>query len=251
MTVNPKLTQPLRLAGGNVGCLMVHGFTSCPADVRPLSKHLHRCGFSVHELLLPGHGTSFQDLAQYGWQDWLKAVESGLLELKSQCSSVWLAGFSMGGVLAILAASRHQVDGLVSISAPIWPRPKRTKYACILKYFQKYAQLGQPSEFRFPSWRYEQVAVKNIADLMHLIKLAKRALPAILVPTLVVQGEDDHTIEPRSAKSIFDALGTEDKELFFLGCGHMVLLEASSMEVSKKVSDFILIRTGGKENGCC
>lgn len=251
MSVNPKIIEPILLAGGDVGCLMIHGFTSCPADIRPLSKHLHSLGFTVHELLLPGHGTSYEDMVRYSWSDWIFAVETGLKSLLALCSKVWVVGSSMGGTLAALAASKYPVEGLVSIAAPIWPRPKRTRYAFILKYFQKYAQLGQRPQYKFPSWRYQQVAVKNIADLMHLIKLGKRALPRIKVPALVVQGDDDRTIMPKSANYIYDSLGSTDKELVFFSGGHMLLLEKGSKDVSKCISEFILFRTGGSYLGCC
>jgi len=226
---------------------MIHGFTSTPTDIRPLSKHLHAKGFSVRELLLPGHGTSFEDMARYGWQDWLDAAQRELAELKTLGKNIWVVGFSMGGTIAALAASGETVQGLVSIAAPIWPRPKRTRYAWLLQYFQKYAQMGKRQEYRFPSWRYEQVAVKNIADLMHLIRLSKSALAKVTIPALVVQGSADRTIEPRSAEYIFKQLGSQDKELFIVPDGsHMLLLESESEAVCNRIANFIFDRIGGR-----
>lgn len=250
MSVNPEWIKPVYLRGGEVGCLTIHGFTSSPADIRPLSKYLHSRGFTIREVLLPGHGTSFQDMAKYGWSDWVGAVDHELTELKRQCRKVWVIGFSMGGTLAVLAASTG-VDGIVSISAPIWPRSKLAKYACFLKYFKRYSWLGERPQSQFPSWRYQWVALKNVADLMHLIKLGKRVLPDITVPALIVQGEEDRTVEPRSANYIFDALGSSDKELVFVSGGHMLLVEAQSKEVCCRISRFLEIRTGGEAHGCC
>lgn len=238
---------PLSLAGGSTGCLLIHGFTSCPLDVRPLTKHMHQRGYTVQEVLLPGHGTSYEDMARYGAGDWLAAVEAQLAALESRCSQVWLVGFSMGGTLAALAAARNPVQGLISLAAPIWPRPWRARYAGILQYFQKYAELGKAQEFRFPSWRYQRVAVKNVADLITLIRMAKAAYARIDVPTLVVQGSGDRTIEVRSAKYIYDKLSASDKELFVVeGGGHMLLLESTSPDICSKVEQFISSRTGGK-----
>jgi carboxylesterase len=251
MQMDPNLIKPLKLYGGRVGCLLIHGFTSCPLDLRPLTEHLHRdWGFTAHEILLPGHGTTFEDMARFGWADWIRACEKGLGELKKQCDQVWLIGFSMGGVLANIVASRHQVEGLVSISAPIWPQKKITKYAFLLKYFRKHVEMGKRPDFEVPSWRYNHVSMKSIADLSRLINECKQALSRVQVPALVVQGDSDRTVEPRSADYIFKALGSADKEFFFTSGGHMLLLESRRQEICCRISEFIKTRTGGISNGC-
>lgn len=243
--------NPLQLAGGSTGCLLVHGFTSCPADLRYLTEHLHTAGLTVHEVLLPGHGSTAEDMAKTDWQDWLVAVEQGLDNLSSQCSAVWLIGFSMGGVLTGILASRSNVQGYISISAPIWPRAKMTKFAFLLQYIRRYVQLGKRPDFELPSWRYQRVAVKNIADLTRLIKVFKGALPHIKVPTLVIQGEDDRTIEPRSADYIFRHLGSADKVRFSVPGGHMLLLGVQRQQICDKIYEFIKTRTGGIRDGSC
>ena len=250
MIKNSELIQPLYFEGGSIGCLLVHGFTSCPGDVRPLAEHLHSLGYTCRETLLPGHGTSPEDMAKYGWRDWLQAVELELTQLKTNCSQVWVLGFSMGGILALLAAARNDTAGLVSISAPIWPQAWRAKYAFFLQYFQKYAQLGKPGQYCLPSWRYEQVAVKNVADLMALIKEGKGTLRKVTVPALVVQGREDRTIEPRSAQYIFDNLGSAQKEIYYSRGGHMLLAGEQSEEICRRIGEFIQER-GGDVDGSC
>lgn len=240
MPINSDLIQPLYLEGDSTGCLLVHGFTSTPMDVRPLSKHLHSLGFTCREALLPGHGTNPEDMAKYGWRDWLGAVELELSQLKIKCSQVWVLGFSMGGILALLTAARNETAGLVTVSAPVWPRPQRAKYAFFLQYVQKYAQLGKPGKNRFPSWRYEQVAVKNVADLMALIRVGKRAISKVAVPALVVQAREDRTIQPRSAQYIYDNLGSCQKEIYYSRGEHMLLVGEQSQEICRRIGEFIL-----------
>jgi len=244
--VHKAICAPLFLRGGSTGCLLIHGFTSCPLDVRPLTRHLHSCGYTVREVLLPGHGTSCEDMAKYGWRDWLAAVESELTLLRAQCARVWVVGFSMGGLLAAMAASRQPVQGLVCLAAPIWPLPRFIWLAGLLRHFRRYVDMGQPRQFRFPSWRYQRVAVKNIVDLLQLIRAVRRVLPALRVPALVVQGSADRTVEPRSADYIFAHLSAADKELFVVeGGGHMLLLGDASALVCNRVAHFISCRTGG------
>lgn len=231
--------RPLMLKGGNDGCLLVHGFTSSPADIRPLSQHLHSVGYTVSEVLLPGHGTTPQDMAAYGWRDWLKAVEEGLSRLQTHCCRVWVLGFSMGGVLALLTAARHELSGVVAIGAPIWPQAGRTRWAFLLRHFKKFVLLGEPGRFRHPSWRYEKVAVKNIADLMTMISEARKTLVTVTTPALIVQGRDDHTVKPASALYIFRHLGSGQKEIFSTEGGHMLLLGEESKQICRRIVRFI------------
>lgn len=239
VVTSANLVRPLVLLGGNDGCLLIHGFTSSPADIRPLSKFLHLEGYTVREVLLPGHGTTPQDMAAYGWRDWLEAVEEELSRLQTHCSRVWVVGFSMGGLLALLTAARHELAGVVSIGAPIWPQTERTRWAFLFRHFKKYVLLGTPGKFRHPSWRYEKVAVKNIAELMAMISKARRILTHITAPALVVQGKDDHTVKPASALYIFRHLGSGKKELFCTEGGHMLLLGEENKKICRRIVHFI------------
>lgn len=234
-----ELVRPLQLQGGGDGCLLVHGFTSSPADIRPLSRYLHSLGCTVREVLLPGHGVSPMAMAAYSGSDWLKAVEDELAELKNNCPRTWVLGFSMGGILALLTASRQPLAGLVTIGAPIWPRPRRTKWAFLFRRSNKYIGLGKPGEFRHPSWRYEKVALKNVADLMALIRQGKKALSQVAAPALVVQGGEDRTVKPASALYIFQGLGSRHKELLYTAGGHMLLLGDEGEQVCRRIGQFI------------
>ena len=60
------------LSGSRTGCLLLHGFTSTPAELRPLGEALHRAGYTVHAPLLPGHGTSPEDLLHITYCDWIE-----------------------------------------------------------------------------------------------------------------------------------------------------------------------------------
>ena len=44
-------------------------------------------GFAVRLPLLPGHGTSWQELARTRWQDWHAALDAAYLELAAECDT--------------------------------------------------------------------------------------------------------------------------------------------------------------------
>ena len=66
--------QPFDFAGDRHGVLLIHGFTGSAGHMRLIGEHLREQGFTVKGINLPGHGTSIEDMAHYGWQQWLQAA---------------------------------------------------------------------------------------------------------------------------------------------------------------------------------
>ncbi|HLY83237.1 MAG TPA: hypothetical protein VKQ71_09625, partial [Acidimicrobiales bacterium] len=66
--------EPFSARGGRAGALLLHGFTGSPWSMRPVAEALAATGFTVELPLLPGHGTSVDDLAETGWEDWSGAA---------------------------------------------------------------------------------------------------------------------------------------------------------------------------------
>ncbi len=99
--------------------LLIHGFPGTPAEMRPVGELLAQEGWSVHGLLLPGFGAQFPTLGDRQQVDWQSAVDRAATELCRSHTTVLLAGNSFGAALALAAAARLPVDGLV-LFAPFW-----------------------------------------------------------------------------------------------------------------------------------
>ena len=97
---------------------MIHGFTGSPASILPWAKGLNRAGFTVAGPRLAGHGTRWEDLNQSTWEHWYESVELAFLELKKSCERVFIAGFSVGGALALRLAQVRgaEIEGLILLN---------------------------------------------------------------------------------------------------------------------------------------
>src|ERR1700760_3488499 len=114
--------EPQSWAGGPHGALVIHGFTGTPQSMRGLAQAFATAGFTTELPLLPGHGTSLDDMIPTTWADWSAAAESVYLDLAGRCERVVVAGLSMGGTLACWLASRHhEIAGLIAINAAVLP----------------------------------------------------------------------------------------------------------------------------------
>src|SRR5947209_19250217 len=95
--------EPFSLGGGDLACVLLHGLTGSPAEVRPVGEALARAGFRAVGPLLPGHGTTPSDLETVTRSDMLDAAQEALLSMRG-ARRVYLCGLSMGALLAIRLA---------------------------------------------------------------------------------------------------------------------------------------------------
>ena len=69
--------QAFYLPAGPTGCLLLHGFSANPEEMRWLGDYLSGQGHTILGVRLAGYGTT-QRLARTRWANWLIDVEEGL-----------------------------------------------------------------------------------------------------------------------------------------------------------------------------
>lgn len=103
------MPQPTR------GALIVHGLTATPATMAPTMEAMEEAGYMVSAPLLPGHGTTVEDLERTTWQEWARAVSEAYAALAARCDSIYYIGLSLGALLGLqLAASVTPAVSLTS-----------------------------------------------------------------------------------------------------------------------------------------
>src|SRR5262245_13375843 len=110
-----SIDQSIRLPGGRLGFLLIHGLGGTPLELRYVAQGLAGAGHTVHVPQLAGHCGTLQELKATGWLDWHTSVEAEHDRLKARCDAVIVGGLSVGSILALhLAAARPDtVAGLV------------------------------------------------------------------------------------------------------------------------------------------
>ncbi|MEP6863737.1 MAG: alpha/beta fold hydrolase [Deltaproteobacteria bacterium] len=207
--------EPFDLVGpddATTAVVCVHGFTGTPHEMRFLGERLADSGFHVRGVLLPGHGTTPDDLDHTTWRDWAGAVEAAFDELRGDFARVAVVGQSLGGLLSLeLASRRPEVAAVASLAAPLWLDGLSGKVAqwaasgglTWLKAIPKL--LG--SDCRDPEVRrtnpgYRSIPLKALAQLAAFMKVAEAALDRITQPVLVIHGKHDHTAPVACATEI-------------------------------------------------
>lgn len=232
-----------------IGCLVQHGFTGTPKEVRWLGEYMNKQGYTVCGMRLAGHATRPEDMIRMRYRDWLASEEDGYHFLHSSCEQVFLLGLSMGGILSLTSASRLPVQGVVAMSTPYkLPDDPRLKY---LKPFSKVKPYmpkgkGEPGHgwFDKESWKqhvaYPENPVRCIAELNELLGVMRASLPEVKVPVLLISSRDDHYIVEGSMDMIYAALGTADKKKMWIdGSGHVITEEPKREQVFKAAAEFV------------
>jgi carboxylesterase len=209
--MDPRKTAPFDLGQGEDVCLLLHGFTGSPWDVRPLGEALAARGMRVVAPLLPGHGTTPHALLHVNWRDWQAAADRALQDLSGH-RSIFVAGLSMGALLALGLAARHPetVRALALVAPAVrfrgprmflirqlartpvleWARPWVEKTGTDISDLQTRAEA--PILPAFP--------VARLRDLCTLQNLAVRDVPHVRCPTLVAVAEQDHVVDPEGGR---------------------------------------------------
>ena len=136
--------EPFLFKGGDIGCLLVHGFTGTPKEMRTLGEFLAEKNYTVLGIRLAGHASKPEDIIRTRWRDWLGSVEDGIHLLHQSCSQVIVAGLSMGGMLTTIAASRFPLTGIILMSTLFqMPQDLRLKFIGTLKYVMPFVAKGE------------------------------------------------------------------------------------------------------------
>ena len=213
--------QPFFFEGGEHGVLLIHGFTGSAGHMRLIGEHLRDQGFTVMGINLPGHATSVDDMANYGWRDWLKASTDAYKELRARCKYVSVSGLSMGGVLTMILAEQADLTAAVPISAPMGVQNKAMAFAGPASLFMKRVAWGEdPERQKMLDSRYDHgysgFPTRCAVDLSKLIRMARRNLEKTICPVLIVQSHADETITADSANVIAENVSSTRKEILWL-----------------------------------
>ncbi len=208
--------EPWAADGGPVGALMVHGFTGSPQSLRPWAEHLASAGLTVALPRLPGHGTTWQEMAQTRWQDWYAEAERALLTLRDRCDAVFVMGLSMGGTLSLRLAEQHGdvVDGLVLVNPSLQGEHPLLKAVPLLKHVLP-SYKGVSNDIKKPGARelaYDRVPVRAVASLIQLWALTRGDLAQVTQPILLFRSAVDHVVEPSSARTLQQLVSSAEVE---------------------------------------
>ena len=250
---------------GQVGVLLIHGFTGSPAEMAILADALAARGYSVETPLLAGHGGGQEMLAAVSWREWVDSADAALRELQGRCGAVVLVGFSMGGAIALQLAACERVAGIVTIATPVtldnplllllpvarlvmpyWYPLRGLNLARpgVMERLRTYApdlQIDPTNRAQVAQLKRSfRISLRAVHQLTRLLRATRAVLPRVTAPALLLQGTDDEQIPARSIDLLYRELGSRQKEIVrFERQGHMLPTGPVRDEVAARVAAFV------------
>ena len=240
-----KMNNQFFLSGNSDAAVMlINGINTGALEMTPMARFLNDYGFSVFGMNLAGHGTYPQDLQSTKMEDFIWKGEYDLSRIKAEYKRVYIGGVSTGALVCLHLAATCQVDGVISLSAPL----KLKKGTFISDIYPKdYIYFHRPMDNlvglnRQYHLHYEDIAVCIYDELRRL--MAKVGDPQLLknisCPALIVQAKDDIVVSAGSAKTIFSSISSADKTLYQPKKGtHDIMLSEARHETFIKCAKFL------------
>ena len=224
--------------------LCLHGLTGTPYEVRPPAEALAEVGFLCEGLLLPGHGTTAEELAVTPRNAWVEAVVRAHDALAERHARVYVLGLSLGGVLALALAQRRALAGAVVLAAPFdLGRLVRTAVPWLMPVVRSLpktpAILDDAARARHPG--YDRMPLRAVNELLVLAREVERELPAVHAPVQLIFSRRDPTVPPHNAERILRALPPGERELHWLeDSAHVLPVDRERDRVARHVVEFLL-----------
>jgi carboxylesterase len=206
--------------------LLIHGSTGNPGDLRDLARHLHANGYTICNILLPGHGTGHDVLPDVKWRSCFNEVLVRYNLLSRLSSRVHVVGFSFGAALALHLAKKERVADLVLLSPAI--NPKVTFFPRMM------IALGLhriPFIKRRIGWNLE------VFDAM---EKARSLVGKLNLPIYAAHCDDDPRIDPSSLRHLQrKARHKASRFRVYETGGHMIMEAHGETSLNNEVLEFL------------
>jgi len=235
--------EPFSAAGGKTGVVVLHGFTGSPQSLRPFARALAAAGFTVELPLLPGHGTSVEDMVPTRWSDWSATAETAYRDVAGRCEHVFVAGLSMGGSLAIWLAERHpEIAGIIVIN-PLVDPPAST-FRDMLSGMVEEGGVSVPaigSDVAMPGSpesAYNASPIEPMLSMFEGVDEIAAHLGDLRCPVLLLSSRIDHVVPPESGDVLAAGAAGPVERVFLERSFHVATLDYDAREIEGRAVAF-------------
>ncbi|MDR1075501.1 MAG: alpha/beta fold hydrolase [Xanthomonadaceae bacterium] len=256
-----------RFEGSANGVLLIHGLTGTPTEMRVLGRSLHRQGFSVYGVQLAGHCGSEEDLIASRWQDWYASVDAAAAHMREQVDHLFVAGLSMGALLALLLAAERPgwISGVGVLGATFryngWNTPWTSCFSFLLPAMKRFGIARKKMFMEEPPYGLRDERLRSqisaamqsgdsaaaglpgnpwhaLAELYLLSRHVRRRLPQVQAPCLIAHATEDDIAHVRNAYLVAGRVSGPVEMLLLENSYHMITIDRERKLVANRLAEF-------------
>jgi carboxylesterase len=235
--------EPFSAGGGPIGVVVLHGFTGSPQSMRPLAQALAAAGFSVELPLLPGHGTSVEDMVPTRWSDWSSVADAAYGDLAGRSDRVFVAGLSMGGSLAIWLAERHSdIAGIIVVNPLVDPPASSFRdmlHGMIEEGAISVPAIGSDIAMRGTESAYDASPLEPMLSMFEAVDEIAARLGEVRCPVLLLSSRIDHVVPPESGDLLAARAGGPVERVWLERSFHVATLDHDAPEIEERAVAFV------------
>jgi carboxylesterase len=230
---------------GDVGVLVLHGFTGNPGSMRGLADACAAAGFHVEMPRLAGHGTVIDEMIPTRWADWCADVEAAWSRLAERASKIVVMGLSMGGSLTLWAGRRHpETKGLVCVNPAT--QPQNDEVLAMLRGMVESgteAMDGIGSDIADPDAHETAYAGTPLAALLSFqvdgLTPLSREYGTLAMPLLLFTSTQDHVVSPTDSDALAAAYGGDVERVTLERSFHVATQDYDKDLIFLRAVDFV------------
>jgi len=212
--------------------------------MRPLAVALAAAGHSVELPLLPGHGTSVDDLCHTSWTEWSATAAATYSELAGRCDRVVVTGLSMGASLAIWLAEQHpEIAGVIAINPFV--DPPAPSFRDMLRATLEAGVLSLPaigSDIAMPGpveMAYDALPIEPLLSMAEAADDIAAGLGRLRCPVLLLSSRTDHVVPSESGDLLAERAGGPVERVWLERSFHVATLDYDAQEIEARAIAFV------------
>lgn len=223
--------------------LLCHGFTGTPQSLRPWGEHLADLGWDVSIPLLPGHATTWQDLAATDRRVWRDAVSDEARDLIDRYGRIGVGALSMGGALALALAEDPRlapgIGGLALVNPSVVLAPGQALAATLLHpVVRSVAAIGSDTASGAREEAYARTPVRGVEQMRRLQRDVRRRLADVRCPVLIAASAEDHVVPARSSAIVAARVSGRVERLALPRSFHVATLDHDAPALFARSAEF-------------
>lgn len=231
--------------------LLIHGFTGSPIAMKPWADSLERQGFATAVPVLPGHGTKWQDMVDTNFAQWITATEQAFDQLANDHKTVFVAGLSMGGALALHLATRRNVAAVSLVNPGLIVDSSLAPYTPVLKHFvRSIAPISNDiAKSGVDEGAYPRTPIAAVAQLHRLFAQTRARLELVTSPVQLFRSTVDNVVSDASVRELVAGLkpGTLAEHHMLLHSKHVATLDYDAEQIFHESARFFSHLAAGEQ----